>query len=96
VDERPDGSRERLGVGLREGSLDDCAYVLRYGCGGGDALVVVAVAWLSEHDPEQGGPLEREPHVGDRDAGELLGGGRRRVRRREPLGELAVADHRDG
>jgi hypothetical protein len=30
------------------------------------ALVVIAVAGFSEHDPEQGRSLQRELHVGDR------------------------------
>src|ERR1700694_4538229 len=94
VDERPDRGGQRLGVSLRKASADALTNVQRYGCGGGDALIVVPIARLPEHDSEEGGPLERELHVGDRHASQLLRGGRRGVRARQPLGELAIADGR--
>src|ERR1700716_3929377 len=70
VDERPDRGGERLGVGLREGALDDRPNVVGDRRGRGIALIVVSIAWLAEHDAEQGGPFERELHVGDRHARE--------------------------
>jgi hypothetical protein len=84
-----------LGVTVRKASLDDLANVQRYGCGRGNALVVVPVTGLAERYSEQGGSLERELHVGGRHARQLLRGRRRRVRRRQALGELVIADSRD-
>ena len=66
------GGRQRLGVRSRKASLDDRAKIKRHRCGRGNALVVVPITRLSEHDPEQGGPIECEPHVGDRHADHLL------------------------
>ena len=62
---------------------------------GGDTFVVVVVARLSEHDSEQGRSFERELHVGDGHAGELLGGRGRWMRRGQPFGELSVPDGGD-
>jgi hypothetical protein len=60
VDACPDRGGEAAGVSLHEASLDDRANLLGH-CGGlGDALVFAAVARLTEHEREQGGPLQRE------------------------------------